>query len=63
KNYLEIRQFDSAIAVITSFEESHPGDKRAEQFRQQIMVYAAQQQPRQPSAAAPGFAQPPSPKK
>jgi tetratricopeptide (TPR) repeat protein len=50
KNYAAIRQFDSAIAVMTAFEESHPGDKRAEQFRQQLMAFAAQQQAQQPVA-------------
>jgi|WetSurMetagenome_2_1015567.scaffolds.fasta_scaffold00149_27 tetratricopeptide (TPR) repeat protein len=63
KNYLELREFDSALAVISSFAESHPGDRRAEQFKQQIMAFTAQQRPNQ-SAAAPGVATPPpQPKK
>ena len=44
RNYLNMRQFDSAIAVITSYVESHPGDRRAMQFRQSLMAYAAEQQ-------------------
>ncbi len=57
KNYATLREFDSAIAVITAFEESHPGDRRAEQFRQQLMAYAAQQQGGQ-SSPKPGLTPP-----
>jgi thioredoxin-like negative regulator of GroEL len=63
KNFAAMRQFDSAIAVISTFVESHPGDRRAEQFRQQLMAYAAQQQAQQPVSPKPGLALPVVPKK
>jgi len=47
RNYLSQNQLDSAIAVITSYEEAHPGDRRAQQFRQQIMAFAASRQTQQ----------------
>jgi tetratricopeptide (TPR) repeat protein len=52
KNYLNIREFDSAISIVSSYVESHPGDRRAMQFRQQVMAFAAEQ--RQPPQAVPG---------
>ncbi len=53
RNYLSQNQIDSAIAVIASFEDAHPGDRRASQFRQQLMAYAASQQKQvQPAQSA-----------
>ena len=63
KTYISLKQFDSAIAIISSFEESHPGDKRAEQFRQQILAFAAQQQPKAALPANPGLPVPAVPQK
>jgi hypothetical protein len=60
KNYLGLRQFDSAIAVVTSYVDAHPGDRRAMQFRQQVMAFAGEQQARAVQAV-PG--QVPVPKK
>ena len=62
RDYVALKHFDSAIAVITAFEESHPGDKRAEQFRQQLMALSAQQQ-MQSAAAKPVVPAPVVPKK
>jgi tetratricopeptide (TPR) repeat protein len=50
KNYLNIKQYDSALAVVSAYVESHPGDRRAMQFREQVMAFAGQQQA--PSAQA-----------
>jgi hypothetical protein len=62
KNYLNLRQFDSAIAVVSTYVESHPGDRRAMQFRQQVMAFAQQSQPA-PQAAQPVPGPFPMPKK
>ena len=44
KSYLSLQQFDSAVAVVSAYVEAHPGDRRAMQFRQQVMAYAGEQQ-------------------
>jgi hypothetical protein len=44
KDYLSLKQFDSAISVVSAYVESHPGDRRAMQFRQQVMAFAGEQQ-------------------
>ena len=62
RDYVALKHFDSAIAVMTAFEESHPGDKRAEQFRQQLMALSAQEQ-MQSAAAKPAVPAPVVPKK
>jgi hypothetical protein len=57
KMYANLRQFDSAVMVITAFQESHPGDRRAEELRKQLMAISAQQQP-QAALTPPGVATP-----
>ena len=59
KMYVNLGQFDSALLAITAFQESHPGDRRAEQLRNQVAAIAAQQRP-QAALTPPGFGVPPS---
>jgi hypothetical protein len=63
KNYLNLKHYDSAIAVVSAYVESHPGDRRAMQFRQQVMAFAGQQQaPSSPAVPGP-FPMPAKPAK
>jgi hypothetical protein len=44
RSYLTLQQYDSAVAVVSAYVESHPGDRRAMQFRQQVIAFAGDQQ-------------------
>ena len=52
ENYGALRQFDSALMVVSAYEESHPGDQRAQQMRQRFAALAA---PRAPTPSLPPF--------
>ncbi|HUI93437.1 MAG TPA: DUF2723 domain-containing protein [Chitinivibrionales bacterium] len=63
KMYVNLRQFDSALLAINAFQESHPGDRRADELRSQIAAIAAKERP-QAALTPPGLAVPaPMPKK
>ena len=54
RSYLTLQQYDSAVTVVSTYVESHPGDRRAMQFRQQVMAFAGEQRAGvQAHAAAP----------
>ncbi|MDD5673036.1 MAG: DUF2723 domain-containing protein [Chitinivibrionales bacterium] len=50
KNYMGLKEYDSALAVISAFAASHPGDRRAEQIRQELAGLAMAQQHQSPVA-------------
>jgi predicted Zn-dependent protease len=63
KMYVNLRQFDSALMAITAFQESHPGDRRAEELRKDILAISAKMQPKA-ALTPPGLAVPaPQPQK
>jgi Protein of unknown function (DUF2723)/Tetratricopeptide repeat len=63
KSYLSLQQYDSAVSVVSTYVESHPGDRRAMQFRQQVMAFAGEQQAGAHAAAPAAPAPMPLPKK
>jgi tetratricopeptide (TPR) repeat protein len=49
RNYMQMRRADSAIAMIDMYASAHPGDRRAEQMRSELMSMVTTAQPQQPA--------------